>query len=70
MTRAVALAWVVLSALAAPAVAQRLPQTVLPDHYDIHLSPDFSTDDFRGEETIQVRLLEPASRVTLHAAEI
>ena len=70
MTRAVALAWVVLSALAAPAVAQRLPQTVLPDHYAIHLSPDFITDDFRGEETIQVRLLEPASRVTLHAAEI
>jgi aminopeptidase N len=70
MTRAAAVTWLVLWGLAAPAAAQRLPQTVLPDHYDIHLSPDFTTDDFQGEETIAVRLLAPTSRITLHAAEI
>ncbi len=60
MRRAAALAWLLLSGLAAPAAAQRLPQTALPDHYDIHLSPDFTTNGFRGEETIAVRLVEPA----------
>src|SRR5580704_3264074 len=50
--------------------AQQLPQSVVPDHYDIHLTPDFATDSFQGDVTISVQLTQPADTVTLHAAEI
>ena len=50
--------------------AQRLLPTVVPEHYDIHLSPDFATDTFGGSVTIRVRLAEPTQAISLHAAEI
>jgi puromycin-sensitive aminopeptidase len=50
--------------------AQQLPQTIVPEHYDIHLTPDFATDSFQGEVAISVRLTQPAGTITLHAAEI
>ena len=44
-----------------PAVteAQRLPQDVVPDHYDLTFTPDLAQATFAGEETIQVKLLKP-----------
>jgi aminopeptidase N len=59
-----------LGALTVISHAQRLPQTAVPDHYDIHLTTDFSTDTFQGEVTIAVRLPQPRSSITLNAAEI
>jgi aminopeptidase N len=53
-----------------PAFAQRLPQTVLPDHYQITLAPDLKAAKFSGEETIEVRLLAATAIVTLNSAEI
>jgi aminopeptidase N len=50
--------------------AQRLPHTITPEHYDIHLAPDFSTDTFAGTVNIKVRLTEPTRSIALHAAEI
>jgi aminopeptidase N len=50
--------------------AQQLPQTAVPEHYDIHLTPDFATDAFQGEVAVSVRLAQPAASITLHAAEI
>ena len=50
--------------------AQRLPHTVVPDHYDIHLTPDFSTDTFGGTVRIRVRLAEPTRTIILNAAEL
>ena len=50
--------------------AQRLLPTIVPEHYDIHLSPDFATDTFSGSVTIRVRLAEPTQAISLHAAEI
>ena len=59
-----------LSCLLLTANAQRLPDTALPEHYKVTLSPNFQTDDFTGEETIRVRVLKPTSSITLNAADI
>ena len=50
--------------------AQRLPETVLPEHYVITLAPDLQAAKFSGEETIRVRVLESVSSIALNAAEI
>jgi aminopeptidase N/puromycin-sensitive aminopeptidase len=67
-------------ALAAPAVflcifltplhAQRLPQTVRPEHYTLILTPDLKAATFSGIETIDVNLAEPTDHITLNAAGI
>jgi len=51
-------------------VAQRLPEIAVPDNYKLTLSPDFTKNNFAGEETIQVRVLKPTSQIVLNAAEI
>ena len=50
--------------------AQRLPQTVKPEHYTLKLAPDLKSATFAGQETIDVVLSEPASTITLNSAEI
>ena len=62
--------WSLLAAWSIVAPAQRLSPTAIPEHYDIHLAPDFATDTFGGHVSISVRLSEPARSITLHAAEI
>jgi aminopeptidase N/puromycin-sensitive aminopeptidase len=57
-------------ASARPAQAQRLPQTVRPEHYTLVLTPDLKAATFSGVESIDVNLAEPANRITLNAAEI
>src|SRR5512142_1750449 len=59
-----------LASLAALAGAQQLPRTVLPENYQLTLTPNFQTDKFGGDETIRVRVAEPTSAITLNAAEI
>jgi len=61
------LLWICLATLAA---AQPLPRTVLPDNYQLTLTPNFQTDKFDGDETIRVQVAQPTSSVTLNAAEI
>jgi len=51
-------------------VAQRLPSTVVPLHYDITVAPDLVAAKFTGEETIRVRLARPSTAIVLNAAEI
>ena len=70
MKARVGLAAVVLTAWSVVAPAQRLSGTAIPEHYDIHLAPDFVTDTFAGAVTVRVRLVEPTQSVTLHAADI
>ncbi len=53
-----------------PACAQRLPDTVVPEHYTLTLTPDLKAATFSGVESIDVTLKEPASSITLNAAEI
>jgi aminopeptidase N/puromycin-sensitive aminopeptidase len=62
--------FVLLLILPALAEAQRLPQDVVPDLYDLTFSPDLAQATFTGEETIQVRLLKPSAAITLNAAEL
>ncbi len=59
-----------LLATASPALAQRLPASVVPDHYTLWFAPDLTTDTFRGREIIQVRVGASANAITLHAAEL
>ena len=55
---------------ARPAAAQRLSTTVVPTHYTLKLTPDLKTATFTGVETIDVNIKQPASSITLNAAEI
>ena len=59
-----------LSLLASVCAAERLPQTVVPDSYQLIFAPDFATNKFDGEETIQIRVLKATSDIVLHAVEI
>jgi aminopeptidase N/puromycin-sensitive aminopeptidase len=52
------------------ASAQRLSQTVRPEHYTLILTPDLKAATFSGVETIDVNLAEPTDHITLNAAEI
>ncbi len=57
-------------AIAFPALAQRLPQTVVPSHYRITFAPDLNAQTFSGDETIEVDVRQPSASITLNAAEI
>ena len=48
----------------------RLPRTVLPTRYELHLAPDLSAATFVGEATIAVTVAEPVRDVILNAAEL
>src|SRR5271166_4401988 len=50
--------------------AQRLPQTVQPEHYKLTLTPDLKAATFSGAEFIDVSLSEPTDHITLNAVEI
>ncbi len=52
------------------ASAQRLPQTVRPEHYTLILTPDLKAATFSDIETIDMTLAEPTDHITLNAAEI
>lgn len=55
---------------AATVWSQRLPDTVIPEHYTLTLTPDLKTATFTGIEKIDVQLKQAADSVTLNAAEI
>jgi aminopeptidase N len=59
-----------LTAWSVVAPAQRLSRTAIPEHYDIHLAPDFASDTFGGEVAIKVRVAAQTQSITLNAAEI
>ncbi len=50
--------------------AQRLPENVVPDSYDLKFTPDLGSATFAGEETIHVHLLKAATSIVLNSAEI
>src|SRR5580698_4517245 len=59
-----------LASAANSANAQRLPKTVIPEHYALTLTPDLKAATFTGSETIDVTLSEPTDHITLNSAEI
>ncbi len=48
----------------------RLPRTVVPERYDLTLSPDIPAATFTGEERVLVEILEPVSRIVLNAIDL
>src|SRR5258705_2915877 len=64
------LLFLLLSSVPAPIFAQRLPDSVLPEHYKLGIAPDFNNDSFSGTETIQVRLMKATSTITLNSLEL
>lgn len=48
----------------------RLPRTVIPNRYEIRLSPDLETFKFGGEVKIHVSVKEPVSEVLLNSLEL
>jgi aminopeptidase N/puromycin-sensitive aminopeptidase len=50
--------------------AQRLPETVRPEHYALTLTPDLKAATYTGSESIDVDLQQPGSSITLNAIEI
>lgn len=50
--------------------AQRLPENVVPDSYDLKFEPELGSATFKGDETIHVHLLKPATSIVLNSAEI
>jgi aminopeptidase N len=68
MTRAVVAVAILLTAV--PAAAQRLPDTVVPEHYTLWFAPDLEKETFRGRQTIQAVVTQRTSSITLHAAEL
>ncbi|HWR34457.1 MAG TPA: M1 family metallopeptidase [Clostridia bacterium] len=70
MKRATFLLLTLTFALACMGFAQRLPETASPSHYQLTFTPNFSDNTFKGEETIEVRVLKPTNAITLNAAEI
>ncbi len=68
-----AFATVAALALLIPATtlhAQRLPSTVVPDHYTLTLTPDLKAATFTGTESIDVSIKQPVKAITLNAVEI
>lgn len=60
-----------LSVLAcASTAAQRLPDNVVPDSYDLKFVPDLASATFSGEETIHAHLQKAADSIVLNSAEI
>lgn len=60
----------VLFSITTFSVSQRLPHTAVPDHYSLTFTLHFDNDTFSGDEIIDLRILQPASALTLNAAEI
>jgi puromycin-sensitive aminopeptidase len=48
----------------------RLPTTVVPERYEIRLTPDLAAATFAGEEKISIQILKPVQQIVLNAAEL
>src|SRR6187431_1859084 len=70
MRRALVSIWIVLVVAVVPAWAQRLPASVIPEHYDLAFVLDLAHTRFDGVETIRVQAPQPTTKIVLHAADI
>lgn len=59
-----------VSTITSIATAQRLPQLAVPENYRLIFTPNFTKDNFAGEESISIRVLKPTKQLVLNSAEI
>ena len=50
--------------------AYRLPRTVVPERYELTLTPDLAAFTFAGEESVTVRVHAPTREILLNAIEL
>ena len=62
--------WIILLFVPMAAGAQRLSETITPQHYDLSFTPDLQKATFTGEETIQVQVANRSASIVLNAAEL
>jgi aminopeptidase N len=48
----------------------KLPTIVIPERYEIKLTPDLSAATFAGEEKVFIQIIEPVRQVVVNAAEL
>jgi puromycin-sensitive aminopeptidase len=48
----------------------RLPRVVVPERYDLTLTPDLEEFTFEGRESVAVRIREPVDEILLNAVEL
>ncbi|TMA06565.1 MAG: hypothetical protein E6J89_17800, partial [Deltaproteobacteria bacterium] len=48
----------------------RLPDAVIPERYEIRLTPDLTASTFAGEEIVFLNVQEPVREVVLNACEL
>jgi aminopeptidase N len=48
----------------------RLPTTVVPERYEIKLTPDLSAATFAGEEKVSIQVIESVRQIVVNAAEL
>jgi puromycin-sensitive aminopeptidase len=58
------------SVLAVAAGSARLPETIVPEHYQLTLSPDLKAFTFDGEEVIDIRVKAPVEHIVLNAVDL
>ncbi|MGH7833012.1 MAG: M1 family metallopeptidase [Candidatus Binatia bacterium] len=48
----------------------RLPETVIPERYEIRLVPDLASATFTGEETVHINARDPVREIVFNAIEL
>lgn len=48
----------------------RLPTNIIPERYEIKLTPDLPRATFAGEEKVYIKVLEPVRQIVINAAEL
>jgi puromycin-sensitive aminopeptidase len=48
----------------------RLPRTVAPRRYELHLSPDLQAATFKGHERVEINVLESVTEIVCNSAEL
>ncbi|MBU6452877.1 MAG: M1 family metallopeptidase [Cyanobacteria bacterium REEB67] len=55
---------------AAVAAYERLPQTVVPQRYDLYFEPNFDQQDFEGTETVHITVAQGTKEITLNSLDL
>lgn len=48
----------------------RLPKTVVPERYEVHLAPDIDKAVFSGDETVAIEVRQPVQKIVLHSNDL